>query len=245
MVNFLRIRGGRRAAAGPAGRSAEPSGERPSSADPGASRGAGARAIEPADRIGVRLAVLARLAGTDRLAAVARRCDPLASELEELATAPSRPAALALLESIDALRREVARERTVAPPVARAGDGSRAGAGLGAALIERGDFVCHRPGRSLVTGEAEVASRGYFDAEDRPPLACWLGLLGASADPPSVLGDHESLWIIAWVPPHQVARARAGCRACPNGGLALLADLAPEAAAQLFALLAAAVDPGD
>lgn len=167
-------------------------------------------------------------------------------ELEELAESPSRVAALALLVAIDGLRRErvamlssgdgdlESEEATIAS--ALPGAGSRksdwALAADRAAPLAGGDWVCHRPGRSLATGEAEIASRGYFDVEDRPPIGAWIALLV----PASGADEADALGIAAWVEAKDVERARAGCRACPNGAVAMLSEQAPEILTRLRAI---------
>jgi hypothetical protein len=176
----------------------------------------------PGGGLDARLGSIVHLASTPGLAALESELDVFEADLEELDSAPSRVAALALLEAITGLRREAVLRLAVA--------------GLGpdgAALLARGEYVCHRPGVSLATGEAEIASRGFFDAWDRPPRALWLGLLAAPDAPGD---DAEELWIVAWVPPAQIEAAFAGCRACPNGALVRLGSLSPEAEAALRAL---------
>ncbi len=182
------------------------------------------------ERIEVRLSLIADLARHDRLGPEAVDTALLASEIEELDSAPTRVAALALLETIDALRREAVAALSV--DVSGPSDLARR-----AALLEDADFVCHRPGRSLITGEAEIASRGYFDAEDRPPLACWIGVLASAA---TNAADEADFVIVAWTSPGDRERARAGRQACPNGALALIAELSPPAADQLRACAEAA-----
>ena len=174
-------------------------------------------------RVEARLLALAELLERDRLRSLGGAIDSLEIELEELASAPSRVAALALFEAIDGLRRGAC-ELASSDPISSS---SRP------APLAGGDYVCHRPGRSLSTGEAEIASRGYFDVEDRPPIACWIGLLSPQ---PVSSGDEEDVVIIAWISPDDLECARAGCDACPNGALTLLADLAPEAHRQLRAI---------
>jgi hypothetical protein len=180
---------------------------------------------ESCGRVEARLAVLVELVERERLDDLRAATDSLEGELEELAASPSRISVLALLEAIDSFRRGAC-------------DGllSRADAGAAArraALLARGDYVCHRPGRSLATGEAEIASRGYYDVEDRPPIASWIAVLAPAAGSSR---DCDDIAIVAWIPPADLERARSGCRACPNGALTLLTDLAPEAHRQLRAL---------
>lgn len=182
------------------------------------------------ERIEVRLSLLADLARHDRLGPEVLESALLALEIEELDSAPTRVAALALLETIDTLRREA----VAALSVDLSGPSDLAHR---AALIEDADFVCHRPGRSLNTGEAEIASRGYFDAEDRPPLACWIGVLASSA---TSAAEEADFVIVAWTSPGDRERVRAGRQACPNGALVLIAELSPPAAEQLRACAAIA-----
>jgi len=200
--------------------------------------GDAALALEPVAPLAERLAGIVRLARRGRAGLHDRDFEAVAPDLEELDGVPSRLAALALLASIDIARRALLEARPLAA------DGT---ASPGAELAG-GDYVCHRPGRSLATGEAEIASRGYFDVGDRPPLATWLGLLapaargrtpGPGADAGSEAGSEAGsgtgsdadaeVWIVAWVPPESVARVEAGCRACPNRALVPLVALAPEA----------------
>ncbi len=178
---------------------------------------------EPGGRVEARLRTVAALAGRRGLEGLRAAEEALESELEELAQAPSRECALALLEAIEARRR-------AAGATAPEGGGP---VGAPGALLARGDYVGHRPGRSLATGEAEIASRGYFDVEDRPPLASWIGLLVSAPRTPA---RDEALVVVAWVPESVLERARAGCRACPNGALVPLAEIAPEAHRLLRAL---------
>lgn len=180
---------------------------------------------EPRGRVETRLAALAGLARHDRLDDSRRLDEALEGELEELAERPSRIAALALLATLDGLRLEASGTITA---------GARAGA-----VLARGDYLGHRPGRALATGEAEIASRGYFDVEDRPPIACWIGLLVPAIPAPK---GEEDLVVVAWIPERALERARAGCRACPNGALLLLSESAPEAHRRLRAIEARIAD---
>ena len=178
---------------------------------------------EPRGRVEARLAGLAERVRCGRVDEMALARDDLADALEELDQVPSPISALACLEAIDGLRRATWGGIEAAPSPS-----SHPNAGLA-----RGDYVGHRPGRSLSTGEAEIASRGYFDVADRPPIGGWIGLVAPAS------GEGE-LVIVAWVPEEALERARAGCRACPNGALGLLSELAPEAHRQLRAIEARA-----
>jgi hypothetical protein len=87
---------------------------------------------------------------------------------------------------------------------------------------EAGLWLCHRPGRSLESGEAEVASRGFFDVRDRPPLGLWVD---AIARPwPSRPGRFE-VAVLCWIPADAAGRARAGRLHCPTGALALFEEV--------------------
>ena len=127
--------------------------------------------------------------------------ETLTGELDELESAPSLVSASSLIEAIDQMRRE--------------GIGGASPAAISAALDAdgaawAGSLLCYFPGRSLSTGEAEVASRGYFDALDRPPLWGWVAVVGRRAD--SKAQDFE-VGILTWVSPEDAAAARAGCLA--------------------------------
>lgn len=172
-----------------------------------------------------RLASIFALARAERLGAVARATAELAAELEELdglAGASGRLGAESLLAAVDRLRREALVGTSARHPGARV-------PGV------PGDFVCHRPGRSLATGEAEIASRGYFDEWDRPPLATWLGVLPARADE-----GGSDVYVVAWIAASDCERAWAGIRACPNGALVRLEEVSSEAVSELRAAAAAA-----
>ena len=146
--------------------------------------------------------------------------------LEELESEVSLPALESLLAEIDCVRRDVAREgqaeghrvRRISeanadPPAARGPDKSHGG------------LICYWPGRSLATGEAEVASRGFFDARDRPPVFGWLT---AIARPHANRARAFEVAVVAWVSSGELERARAGRRACPSGALAWLEEASPE-----------------
>lgn len=190
--------------------------------------------FDPAEqeRIDARRAQLERLREAGRLADANARLAELAPELDELDAAPDLVAAAALLESIESLRAAVVRE--LAPPEAcaparRAGPGRDRAASASAAVDA---FVCHRPGRSLATGEAEIASRGFFDGVDRPPIVGWIGVieLGQGLRGRAAQDDFA---IVAWVAPEDRERAQAGVRACASGALGWLSELVPVASRAL------------
>lgn len=201
---------------------------------------------EPGGRVEARIAALADLVRRRGFEPDGPFFRVLEGELEELAESPSRISALALLASIDGLRRErvamlssgdaarASEEAAIASALSGGGSSKRecAPAADRAAPLAGGDWICHRPGRSLATGEAEIASRGYFDVEDRPPIGAWIALLV----PASGADEADALGIAAWVEAKDVERARAGCRACPNGAVALLSEQAPEILARLRAI---------
>ena len=96
--------------------------------------------------------------------------------------------------------------------------------------VRTGELLCFWPGRSLSTGEAELASRGFFDVMDRPPLAYWLE---AIARPASGMNQAFEVAILVWIPSSEAERARKGRRACGNGSLAWLGEVSPELLEQL------------
>lgn len=124
--------------------------------------------------------------------------ETLESELDELENAPSLISASSLIEAIDQMRREWS-----------AGASSVADSDTQDA-VWAGSLLCYFPGRSLSTGEAEIASRGYFDVLDRPPLSSWAAAVGRSSGGP---GQVFEVGILAWVAAEDAALARAGCAA--------------------------------
>ncbi len=120
----------------------------------------------------------------------------------------------------------------------RARDAAWAGAPPDATERARGRLLCHFPARSGGSGRAELASKGFFDALDRPPLALWLEALGRPH--PRRRGEFEPA-VLVFVPAERIASARAGCSACPDATLAFLGDCSPTLASQLDPL----VDDGE
>jgi hypothetical protein len=127
----------------------------------------------------------------------------LAEELEELDAAPTRSGAQAIIDRIDELR------MAEAPGEASfEADGEEA--------TDSGFWLCYRPGRSLGGGEAQVASLGFFDVWDRPPLVLWLE---AIARPRGGRRGIFDVAVLCWIPSVFNQRARDGRAACPTGGL--------------------------
>ena len=149
----------------------------------------------------------------------------LDAALEELDDGASFASVLALLEDIERARR--AAWTATSDPV-------EAVAPRPASEAVGGRLVCYRPGRSLATGEAAVASRGFFDERDRPPIGHWLWAIARRAGGAS--GVFEPA-IVAWVPEASLEAARAGCRACPNASLVWLDALSEDLERQLAGLL--------
>ncbi|HEB90004.1 MAG TPA: hypothetical protein ENI85_10570 [Deltaproteobacteria bacterium] len=152
--------------------------------------------------------------------------EDLEPALEELEVAASPAAASDLLDAIEGF---VERLETAGPK-----NGRQASVGIGGQDVRAGVFVCYRPGRSLSTGEADVASQGFFDGMDRPPIGLWLERL---ARPRPWPGGSFEIAIVAWVPPEDRERAMRGCDANGGDSLDLLDDLAPEVGLQLRSLI--------
>jgi len=171
------------------------------------------------DRLQSRLAAVAALGAEARQSLTRRAQSELEAELDELESAPLLVTALELLDRLDGLRAGL--------------DGSVSPVPRSDALVE-GGLVLYRPGRSLETGEADVASRGYFDGLDRPPLAGWLEAVGRSH---STAPDGFELGLICWVAASDLARARAGCEACASSALTLLEESLEPLGRQLSGLL--------
>ena len=122
----------------------------------------------------------------------------LAPELDDLDEAPALASAQAILADIEFWRDE------------RRSDDDRIGEPA---------WLLYRPGRSLRSGEAEVASRGFFDVADRPPPSVWVEALAR----PRAVGSSESeVGILCAIPAAVRGAAEAGVDACPSGALAWL-----------------------
>ncbi len=149
----------------------------------------------------------------------------LESALDELETACAPITASGLLDAIEGILERL----EIALPAS--GDPSTIGAGdRPLRASEAGTFVCYRPGRSLSTGESEVASRGFFDRMDRPPIGLWLEMLARPTSKPRARFD---IAIVAWVPAEDRVRAERGCAANERHSLGLLEEVAPEVDVQL------------
>jgi hypothetical protein len=151
---------------------------------------------------------LLRFAWPEDSRTLALELDAYALEFEELESEPSLAAAEALLAQIDELRRA-----RVAPSKDPAGTTPRS---LG------GEWFCYWPGQSLSTGEAEIASRGFFDIRDRPPVGLWVETLGRKRGGASRAYE---VAVLCWIPPAVAESAWAGRRACASGCLSGLAEV--------------------
>lgn len=144
----------------------------------------------------------------------------LSLELEEMEAAPSLEAGEAIVARIDAWRRE------------RVDSESSEG------TEPDGLWIVYRPGRSLGTGVAEIASRGFFDVDDRPPLALWIEAI-ARRCLPNGLGSGRPAFeisVLSYVPRHYAQAALRGCRACDSGALILLEDFSAPLAVEIQGL---------
>ena len=163
-----------------------------------------------------RARLLFGLSGTERAREFDHLCEVFSAELEELDSVPSLEIAQDLLDRIDRRRRSVVEELESTVP----NTGVR-------------EWICFWPGRSLATGEAEIASRGFFDVLDRPPLEFWLEAMGRRS---RSRADTFELAILCWIPPAQVERARAGRRAVAAEALAFLDEVSDAVSTQANAV---------
>ena len=136
----------------------------------------------------------------------ARLAEALAVELDELEASPDVAAVQALLARIDAHRVE--------------------GVAAGDPLA----WLVHFPGRSLETGEAEVASRGFVDARDRPPLGLWCEAIARRAAAPA---RGVEVAVLCGVPPVAREAARAARAGCRSGALVWLEEVSEPLLVQL------------
>jgi len=194
---------------------------------------------EQCQRLADRLEILTDvLEMPDGMARLARRLPAFEGALEELESGASLMTAHDLLDGFDRVRREIGDRGDV-------DDETETPVGVSdpqdspmdpQASRPIGEWLCYWPGRSLSTGESEVASRGFFDVMDRPPLAYWLE---AIARPTGASHEAFEVAILVWVPDAEFARVQAGRRVCDNGSLALLREVSPDLVAQVGTMLAA------
>lgn len=147
--------------------------------------------------------------------------------MEELESEASLVTALDLLARIERARAEV-----LAEAIDR-GD-LREGPPGWSSSPPYGELICYRPGRSLSTGEAAVASRGFFDVLDRPPIGFWIEAVARPID-----SSHEKFEtaVIAWIPAADVERAAAGCEVCTSGSITMLREMSEGLLHQLRPIL--------
>ena len=138
-------------------------------------------------------------------------------DLEEIESDLSAPLLDAFLDRIEAARTEALRNQH--PHETRR---------------LHGRFLIYRFDRTLETGEAEISSRHFFDARDRPPISLWLETLTRSL--PGEKGSYE-VALLAFIPEACRMRAEAGRRACPNGSLVFLDEVGGELLSQLRRLV--------
>lgn len=69
---------------------------------------------------------------------------------------------------------------------------------------------------SIGGGEAEAASRGLLDLDDRPPWDLWLVAWGRTH---GSRPEEPLVALVAWIPPEWQALAQAGIEACPTRSL--------------------------
>jgi hypothetical protein len=147
--------------------------------------------------------------------------------MEELESETSFVTALDLLDRIDRARAEA-----LAGAIDR--DDWSEGPPGSSSSPPYGELICYRPGRSLSTGEAAVASRGFFDVLDRPPIGFWIEAIARPID--SSREKFEPA-VIAWIPAADVERAAAGCQVCTSGSLTALGEMSEKLVHQLRPIL--------
>ncbi|GEM_PF-1952578 len=182
------------------------------------------------ERFGSRLGALAReISKPDFLARIERSLDSLEGPLSDLAEQVSLISVLELLDGIEHARLAFSAE---------AADGSQEDerSNRASSTAPGGELLCYWPGRSLSTGEAEVASRGFFDSLDRPPIGLWLEAISRPIHSPS---EKFEIAILAWIPPEHAERAERGRRACTNGSLSTLNETSKALSQQLRPILMA------
>lgn len=188
----------------------------------------GFAALDPAERrrLAERLQTAVRLEASRAGAAGGALLSRLESMLAEIEEAPSFAGLESLLEELESGRREILASLARGPAVgADLPSASSRGKSPG------GDWLCYRPGRSLQTAEPLVASHGFFDDFDRPPLRLWLIALARP-----LRGRAPSRFetaVLIWIPSEALHRARMGRDACRSGALIWLEEIAPDLAASL------------
>jgi len=125
------------------------------------------------------------------------RTPGLAPDLEEESALPALEEALTLLAA--------SRRRAL-----DADTGSRARA------QETGRLLICELDMSIGSGEAEAASEGFFDVDDRPPWDLWLVCFGRTRP---ARPEEPIACLVAWVPESLYAQAEAGRRASSAGSL--------------------------
>ena len=179
------------------------------------------------DRLDKRLQTLvAVLRDSEQPGRLERRLRSFEASLEELESDVSFGNAQDLLNEFDHTRCAALRGTERGDGVSDTSPDSTAST----RLVPTGGLICYWPGRSLSTGEAEIASRGFFDVLDRPPFVYWLEAIARRVGKSSELFE---VAILAWIPASDFARAEAGRRACPNGALAMLTEVSTDLAQQL------------
>ena len=163
------------------------------------------------------------VSSSDFLRQLEPRLSAFEGSLDEIESEASLATALDLLDGI-----ECARVEALAGTDARGARGE--GSARSSSLLPSGELICYWPGRSLSTGEAGVASRGFFDVLDRPPIGFWIE---AVARPVDSTRERFEVVILAWIPAADVERAVAGRRACTSGSLAMLDEISKALVAQL------------
>jgi hypothetical protein len=167
------------------------------------------------------------VSASDFLGRLERSVGAFEAQIEELESEASLVTALDLLDRI-----ERARAGALAGAIDR-GDW-REGPPGSSSSPPYGELICYRPGRSLSTGEAAVASRGFFDVLDRPPIGLWIE---AVARPIDSSRERFETAIITWIPAADVERAAAGCQVCTSGSITMLGKLSERLVHQLHPIL--------
>jgi hypothetical protein len=167
------------------------------------------------------------VSSSDFLGRLERNISSFEGPLDDLESEASLVTALDLLDGIERARAEAS---------AGASDRDDWGEGAPGSSLRPpfGELICYRPGHSLSTGEAAVASRGFFDVLDRPPIGFWIEAVARPID--STREKFETA-IIAWIPAGDVERAAAGRRACKSGSLAMLGEISERLVRQLHPIL--------